>query len=357
MKILRKIIVLIQVMLIIFALTSATQINTFASSSINANNRKIANVAVLLYSFDDLYMLEIKQSLEDIQKENKDKVKFTFYDGKNNIAIQNETINSLLKSDIDLFILKLADTKEDIVKDIIFNIRSKNIPIIFMEVTPEVVSKVSTYYNKAAFLYSTSSHEGILQGKILVDEWNANKRFIDRNNDNILQYVLLKGEVNNPYAVERTNDVISIINELGIKTEQLALVNANWFKELARTAIENLFLKYDGQIEAIIANNDAMAIGAIEALQKYGYNKGDKNKIIAVVGIDGLKEAKDLIDKGLMTGTLIQNTKMVAEAFYNIGMNLINNENPIANTTYKLNDGLIIIPESYLEYTSKANTP
>jgi methyl-galactoside transport system substrate-binding protein len=357
MKILGKIIAFIQVMLIIFALTSDTQINTFASPSINANNRKIANVAVLLYSFDDPYMLEIKQSLEDIQKENKDKVKFTFYDGKNNIAVQNETIDSLLKSDIDLFILKLVDTKENILKDIIFNIKPKNVPIIFMEVTPEVVSKVSKYYNKAVFLYSTSSHEGILQGKILVDEWNANKRFIDRNDDNILQYVLLKGEVSNPYAVERTNDAISAINESGIKTEQLALVNANWFKELAKTSIKNLFLKYDGRIEAIIANNDAMAIGAIEALQEYGYNKGDKNKNIAVVGIDGLKEAKDLIDKGLMTGTLIQNTKMVAEAFYNIGMNLINNENPIENTTYKLNDGLITIPESYQEYTSKANTP
>lgn len=36
------------------------------------------------------------------------------------------------------------------------------------------VNKVSKYYNKAAFLYLTSSHEGILQGKILVDELNAN---------------------------------------------------------------------------------------------------------------------------------------------------------------------------------------
>lgn len=357
MKILRKIIIFIQVMLIIFALTSATQINTFANSNINLTNRKIANVAVLLYSFDDLYMLEIKKSLEDIQKENKDKVNFTFYDGKNNIAVQNETIDSLLKSDIDLFILKLADTKEDAVKEIIFTIKQKNVPIIFMEVAPEVVSKVSQYYNKAAFLYSTSSDEGILQGKILVDQWNANKRFIDKNNDNILQYVLLKGEASNPYAIERTNDVISAINKLGIKTEQLALVNANWFKELAETAIENLFLKYNGRIEAIIANNDAMAIGAIEALQKYGYNTGDKNKNIAVVGIDGLKEAKDLIDKGLMTGTLIQNTKMVAEAFYNIGMNLISNINPIENTNYTLNNGSIIIPESYQEYTNKTNTP
>jgi len=357
MKILRKVIVLIQVMLIIFALTSTTQNNTFASSNINTTKGRIANIAVLLYSFDDPYMLEIKQSLENIQNENKDKVNFTFYDGKNNIAIQNETINSLLKSNVDLFILKLADTKENTIKDIINNIKERNIPIIFMEVTPDVVSKVSRLYNKAFFLYSTSSHEGLLQGKILVDKWNTNKEALDKNNDNILQYVLLKGEVNNPYAIERSNDAISAINAAGIQTEQLALANANWFRDIARTAVDNLFLKYDGKIEAIIANNDAMAIGAIDALQKYGYNKGDKNKNTAVVGIDGLQEAKDLIDKGLMTGTLLQNTKMVAEAFYNIGMNLVNNENPIANTNYKLDNGVITVPESYLEYTSKTNNP
>jgi ABC-type sugar transport system, periplasmic component len=195
-----------------------------------------------------------------------------------------------------------------------------------------------------------------LQGKILVDKWNTDKKFLDKNNDNILQYILLKGEANNPYAIERTNDVISTINGAGIQTEQLALVNANWFRELAKTSVDNLFLKYDGRIEAIIANNDAMALGAIEALQKYGYNKGNKNKNIAVVGIDGLEEAKNLIDKGLMTGTLIQDTKLVAEAFYNIGMNLINNENPIANTPYKLDNGIITIPESYKPYTGPAST-
>ncbi|WP_160688166.1 galactose ABC transporter substrate-binding protein [Clostridium sp. C2-6-12] len=353
MRILRKLTILTQVILIIFTLISSTEIKAYSNSNINTSNRKVANIAVLLYSFDDLYMLQIKQSLEEIEMANKDKVKFTFYDGKNNISVQNETIYSLLKSDIDLFILRLADTKEEFIKDIIFKIKSKNIPIIFMEIPLDIVSKFSQYYNKAVFLYSTSSHEGELQGKIIADQWNTNKSFIDKNNDNILQYVLLKGAVDNPYAIERTNDVISAINKSDIKTEQLALVNANWFKDLAKTAIENLFLKYDGRIEAIIANNDAMAIGAIEALQKYGYNLGDKNKYITVVGIDGLEEAKDLIDKGLMTGTLIQNTKMVAEAVYNIAMNLVNNENPIENTPYQLNNGSIIVPESYQEYISK----
>jgi methyl-galactoside transport system substrate-binding protein len=358
MKILRKIIVLILVILTFFTLTSVAQINGFAAdSSKSVSNGKIAKIGVLLYSFDDPYMMEIKQNLENIQNENKAKVNFTFYDGKNNLSVQNEAINSLLSSNVDLLILKLVDTREEVIKDVINNIKGRNIPSIFMEVSPEVVSKVAPLYNKAFFLYSTSSHEGKLQGKIIADAWNANKSSIDKNGDNILQYVLLKGEATNPYTVERSNDVISAINEAGIKTEQLSQINANWSMDLARTSIENLFLKYDGKIEAIISNNDAMAVGAIEALQKYGYNTGDKTKNIAVVGIDGLKEAKDLIDKGLMTGTLIQNSKMVAETFYKIGMNLVNNVSPIENTHYTLNNGIITVPESYEIYTNQTATP
>ena len=39
-----------------------------------------------------------------------------------------------------------------------------------------------------------------------------------------------------------------------------------------------------------------MAIGAIEALQKYGYNTGDKSRTIPIVGVDGIPEAKKLIN-------------------------------------------------------------
>jgi len=98
-----------------------------------------------------------------------------------------------------------------------------------------------------------------------------------------------------------------------------------------------------------------MAIGAIEALQNYGYNKENENKKVVVVGIDGLPEAKDLIDKGIMAGTVIQDQNVAAELLYTIGMNLINNLNPTENTNYKVVEGTIIIPFPYETYIGKLN--
>ena len=356
MKIIKKITTLIIMMLIIPMLTGVTRNNAFASEGLYANNGNIVNAAVLLYSYDDLFMLKLKQSLEEIERENKDKIRFTFYDGKNNIAIQNETIDSILRNgSADIIMANLADISENYVENVVLTVKSKNIPIILLSVDPQVVPRISAIYDKAVFLIENANAAADIQGKILIDLWNTNKKILDKNNDNILQYILLRGEVDNPVAINRSKEVISTLNKAGIQTQELALINGNWLKELAKNAIDNLFLRYGGKIEAIISNNDAMAIGAIEALQKYGYNTGDKTKNIAVIGIDAIPEAKALVDKGIMVGTVIQDPKTLAEVFYNVGMNLANNLNPIENTDYEIVNGAIIIPFKYQPYTVNTN--
>ena len=102
-----------------------------------------------------------------------------------------------------------------------------------------------------------------------------------------------------------------------------------WNEKCAKTSIESNLLTLYGKIEAIIANNDSMAIGAIKALQKYGYNKGDKSKYIPVFGIDGIPEAIDFINKGIMTGTVFQDPNETANALYSRGARLWTKKYPI----------------------------
>lgn len=243
--ILRKTILLVIVLLMSITIT-CTQINSFASSSLNISNRNIANVAVLLYDFADPFTLQIKQSLEDIEKENKDKVKFTIYDGKNNLAVQNESLDLILKDAPDLIIDNLVDIDEPFVEDVITRVKAKNVPLILIDIPSEIVSKISKYYDKVAFLSPNSKVAGMVQGKILVDLWNTNKNALDKNNDDILQYVLLEGEPDSPTTSERSKYSISTINDSGIKTQQLARISADWSKDLAKSIMESLFLKYDG---------------------------------------------------------------------------------------------------------------
>ncbi|NRT30099.1 ABC-type sugar transport system substrate-binding protein [Clostridium beijerinckii] len=170
---------------------------------------------------------------------------------------------------------------------------------------------------------------------------------MDKNKDNILQYIMLTDKNNNTLTTARTRYSISTINKSGIKTEELSRISSEGTKEAAQMIMESTFLKYGDKIEAIIANNDTLAIGAINALQKYGYNIG---KSIPVVGADAIPEARELIKKGSMLGTVIQDPSEMAEALYKVGMNLIYNSPPLSNTNYKFNETGFVVEMPYREY-------
>lgn len=162
----------------------------------------------------------------------------------------------------------------------------------------------------------------------------------------------MRGQQNNIESQERSESVISTIERAGIKTLQLHSAVANWNRDLARENISALFLQFDTKIEAIISNNDEMAIGAIEALQKYGYNLGDPNKTIAVVGIDATPEAQELIKKGFMAGSVLQDPFEMAKAIYIIGINVFEGKEPLSDTPYKFDETKIAVRLPYRKYVS-----
>lgn len=349
MKIFKKTLMFIIIInTLITPILNFTQTNVYAVP--NSNVSSPVKIGVFFYSFNDNWLNLVKQNLEDMQKESNNQVEFIFFDAKENQTIQNQSIDSALKQKFDVFIINFADLNFDVISNTITKIAKKNIPLIlYGELTKSQLDLIKSI-TKPVLIGSNNKQSGSLEGKVLVDVWNSNKTIIDKNNDNIMQYILLHGPSDNLAAIERTKYSILEINSAGIKTEQIDLVYCNWNKEIAKTAIESLFLRYGNQIEAIISNNDAMAIGAIEALQKYGYNNGNKEKTIAVVGIDGLPEAQDLIKKGFMTGTVYQNPHETAEAFYKIGMNLALDKDPLEDTNYTFDSTGIKINLPYYEY-------
>jgi methyl-galactoside transport system substrate-binding protein len=114
--------------------------------------------------------------------------------------------------------------------------------------------------------------------------------------------------------------------------------------------MSSLLLKYGNQIDAVIANNDEMAIGAIEALQNNGYNKGDKTKTIAVIGVDATSEAQELIHKGYMAGSVFQDPYEMAKASYTIGMNIFQGNEPLYGTEYKSDETGVALRLPYTKY-------
>jgi len=347
MKRLKKLlIIIIAIFMIIVTLTDCSK---KAVSTITPLEKPV-KVAVFLLDFTDDFISLIRQNLEDIQKENQGKVEYTFYDGKSDQAIQTESIDKVLKEGIDLILLNIVNRGD--AQTVINKIKQTNTPVILFNREPVTPVPIQSY-NKALYIGTDPKQAGILQGKMLVDAWNTSREYIDQNKDKIMQYVILEGESDNTEAIERTKYSVSTINDAGIKTQQIALKICDWREDLAYNATKLLFEKYEKQIEVIIANDDTMAIGAIKALQEYGYNKGDKLKTIPVVGVDVTPEAKELIEKGYMLGSVYQSPRAYAEALYACGMNLVALKSPIEGTDYKLDDTRVAIRIPQTDYLYK----
>ena len=314
-----------------------------------ASSGKPVKVGVCLYKFDDTYISTVRQSLEKIQSENEGKVEFTFYDGKGDQATQNDSIDTLLQKDTDLLMVNLVDTGA--AQTVIDKIKAEDVPVVLFNREPATPDAVKSY-EKSMFVGTNAKEAGILQGKILVNEWKNNKK-LDKNGDGVMQYVMLKGEPDNPEAIARTKYSVSTINDAGIKTKELALQVCNWEQGAAQNAMEAWLSRHGDKIEAVIANNDGMAQGAIAALQAQGYNKGDKKKTIPVVGVDSTEAAQDLIGKGFMTGSVLQDAPAMANALYKCGMNLVEGKSAIEGTDYKFDDTGVAVRIPYQEYTKK----
>lgn len=350
MKIFKKI--LVSFACIVIMLSGATEYSTQkVDAQITSGLRqRPVSIGVVVYNFDDVFITLVRRSLEEIQKQNEGKVVFKFFDGKGNQAIQNQVIDEVMKRETpDILLVNLVNIQAtqqviDVVK------MKKSIPIVFFNREPISIDPVKAY-KKSFYVGRNSKEAGRFQGEILIDLWNKDRSFVDKNNDGILQYIMLQGERASIESQERTEFSVSTIEKAGIKTIQLATSICSWRRDIAKESVNSLLLSYSAQIDAIIANNDEMAIGAIEALQDFGYNKGDKEKTIPVVGVDATAEAQELIKKGYMAGTVIQDPYEMASAAYTIGMNIFQDKEPLYGTQYKVDETGVSVRLPYAKFT------
>src|SRR5471030_268184 len=210
MKIFKKLLILITVtVLITTTLIGSTQKNVNTDSS-NIAPEKLVRVAVLISSFDDVYMSLVRQSLEAIQKENNQTIEFTFFDGKAYQLKQNEILDSVLKNNFDLLLLNLVDISPGSVEAAVDQIKQQNVPVILFNVEPFITESVKSY-KKAVVISTDVEQSGTLEGKLLVTKWNSNKKAIDTNGDNILEYVMLTGGRSTTLSIARTKYAVSTI--------------------------------------------------------------------------------------------------------------------------------------------------
>lgn len=300
-------------------------------------------IGVLIYKYDDTYISTVRQALE-AEGNAAEGVTLLMNDSQGDQAKQNDQIDILIEKKVDALIVNIVDIGA--AEAVIAKAKAADIPVVFFNREPD--EAVLKTYDKARFIGTKPEEAGIIQGEMMAEVWGEGG--FDRNNDDVMQYVMLKGDADNPEAIARTEFSIKTLNEKGVKTEELGLQVANWDNEKANQAVEAWMAKDGDKIEFIIANNDGMASGAISALQNAGYNKGDADKYIPVFGVDATDEAKSLIEKKEMTGTVKQDGEGMAKAVFALAVNAANDKDFIDATDYTYDESGISVRIPYQAY-------
>jgi inositol transport system substrate-binding protein len=114
--------------------------------------------------------------------------------------------------------------------------------------------------------------------------------------------VFLTGEPGSSPAIDRAKGVRDTFKAAGDKYQIVADQTANFSRAKGLTVTQNILTALKTPPEAIIASNDDMALGALEALSQVGIAKGK----VMVLGFDALPDALIKVRDGEMDATVEQ---------------------------------------------------
>ncbi len=289
-------------------------------------------IGVTIYKYDDNFMSLMRQ---EIEKEAKTigGVDLLMNDSQNAQSIQNDQVDVLISKGVKALAINLVDPSA--APTIIGKAKPEGIPVVFFNKDPG--DKAIGSYDKAFYVGTNPQESGVIQGELIAKHWKANPAY-DLNKDGKIQYVMLKGEPGHPDAEARTKYSVEQINKLGIQTEELFVDTGMWDAALAKDKVDAwLSSSKASNIEVVIANNDGMAMGALEAAKAHG-------KKLPIFGVDALPEVLQLIQKGEIAGTVLNDGVNQGKAVVHLAKNLAAEKAPTEGTKWELKEKVLRIP-------------
>lgn len=261
--------------------------------------KKNIKIGVFLYKADDIFISNLSKEIEkyakEFEKENRIKINMEVLNASGNQDLQDRQIERFVSLGYDVLCVNPVERTD--VSGIIDLCMKKDLPLVFFNRKP--VEDDMKRYDKLYYIGTDPKEEAIKQGKMLVDLYKKDKRSLDLNDDGKIDYVLLEGEASHQDSLIRTKWTVKTLQDEAIPINKIAGGVANWDTSQATALMEKWLEEYAGEIELVISNNDSMAMGAIEAIEREKDFRG-----IKVVGIDGIAEALEQINRKTMYGTV-----------------------------------------------------
>lgn len=304
----------------------------------NVKTARSPKIGVFIYRGDDTYisnmMESLKQFVADCERETGELFYMSFQDAQNSQTTQNGQIERYLSLGYNVLCVNLVDRTS--AADVIDKAMEADVPVVFFNREP--VEADMRKWDKLYYIGTDAVMNGLLEGQIVVDAYNADPGSLDKNGDGVVQYIMIEGEFHHQDAILRTEGSVQTILDAGIQLEKLDGGVANWERNQAAALAKDYFDKYGDQIELIICNNDDMALGVLD------YIDGNGISFTNIVGIDATPGGLKAVNDGKMLGTVDINYKQQAKLIFDITNELLLGRDPSTVISSMSDDHIVRAP-------------
>ena len=247
-------------------------------------------IGVSMAKFDDNFLTVLRNGIQ--AQADAAGLSVQIEDAQDDVAKQLDQINNFIASGVTAIIVNPVDTSAT--QAMSDAAAAANIPLVYVNRQPV---NVDTLPDNQAFVASNEVESGTLETIQLCDNWAAEGK------TEVNVYVM-QGQLSNQAAVQRTADIHDVMGDgrCKVKINIIDEQTANWSRDEAQTLMTN-WLSSGAAFDGVIANNDEMAIGAIQAMKAAGIDMAT----VQVGGVDATQDALAAMQAGELDVTVFQN--------------------------------------------------
>lgn len=315
-----------KILVIILLITAMMILTACSRHKVLETKKDTIKIGVSIYNRYDTFISELVECLQEealkMEKKYNITISLDVQDAAANQITQNEQMERFLERGCDIVCINLVDRTD--ASNIIERGKNANVPIIFFN--RELVKEDLNRWDKLYYVGADAMESGILQAEILIQALRKDMDFVDKNQDGILQYVMLEGEAGHQDSIVRSMNVIQTLTKEGYELEKLADEIANWNRDQGKTKMMQWMTEYPGTIEIVFSNNDDMALGAVDALKEAGYFGAAEKVPPVILGIDGTREGIRAVENNEIFGTVINDIPGQAKGILQLAYSLCYNQ-------------------------------
>lgn len=292
-----------------------------AAEAVDASDVADKKIGISIYKFDDNFMTLYRNELQRylVEELGFKKENVVIQDGKGDQAEQTNQIQNFITQKYDVLILNLVQASS--APEVTDMCKEAGIPVVYINREPDVAEedRWSADGLQATYVGCDARQSGTFQGEEILE--TANKG--DINGDGKVSYIMIQGDPENVDAQYRTEFSVKALTDAGMEVEELLKQRGDWDQAKAQQIAQDALTQHGDKIEVIFCNNDAMALGALQAIEAAGRTV---NEDIYLVGVDALTEAVQNVIDGKQTGTVFNDHFSQAEMAANCAVSFLKGE-------------------------------